>query len=357
MKNFTAVFPDLEYNEYYGNNTEEDQGFYERIDYIANILHVFSMVVYSVAFLLGTVGNGLVIYFTAFRMKRTVNVVWFLNLAIADFIFTFFLPLSVAYLALNFHWPFGTFMCKLNSTIAFINLYASIFLLTVISMDRCISVLFPVWCQNHRTPKLASFVALGVWIIAFVFSLPYFIFRDTEAYNGTISCFNNFEDDITVEEPTDLAISRHSGTVVTRFIVGFAIPFILIISCYSIILLRIQRNHMTTSSKPFKVVIAVIISFFVCWFPYHVFSFVELSITYGPDRHFSYAVFIGIPLSSSLAFINSCVNPVLYVFMGRDFKEKFRTSFQAIFEKAFTEDSGQLDSKSKTKSTSDSHVL
>ncbi|XP_068099476.1 formyl peptide receptor 2-like [Hyperolius riggenbachi] len=309
------------------------------------------MVVLSAVFLLGTVGNGLVIYFAAFRMKRTVNIVWYLNLAIADFVYSSFQPLSIVYLA-HAHWPFGTFMCKVDSIFRNMNLFASIFLLTVISLDRCVSVLFPVWCRNHRTPKLASFVALGVWLIAFVFSLPYLMFSEIgENKKGNMYCYNNYGNGTSVKQ------LNHTGTVVMKFIFGFAIPFILIISCYSIILLRIRRNHMTTSSKPFKVAKAVIISFFVCWFPFHVFSFVDLATSYSDDFHLLCATVIGGSLSYSLMFLNSCVNPFLYFFLGQDFKVQFRTSFQAIFEKVFTEESVQLDSHSNTRSTSESHIV
>ncbi|XP_073457997.1 chemerin-like receptor 1 [Aquarana catesbeiana] len=362
MKNFTMVYPVS--NATLKEETTNPWAYYESTPYVCSEeedrqqrikfhLRVFSLVVYSLAFLLGTTGNGLVIYFTAFVMKRTVNVVWFLNLAIADFIFMFFLPLSITQASLNFHWPFGKFMCKLNSLILFINLYASIFLLTVISIDRFISVVFPVWCQNHRTPKLASFVAVAVWILAFIFSLPYFIFRDiNEAEKDHVFCYNNFHEDEKVAYP------RHKATVIVQFITSFFIPFIIIISCYSVILLRIQRNQMTTSSKPYKVVLAVILSFFVCWFPYHVFSFLELSSNYGDENeHLFYITLVGKPITSSLAFINSCINPILYVFMGRDFKQKFHSSLWSIFEKVFSEESAPIDSKSKTKSKSNPQLV
>ncbi|XP_073457991.1 chemerin-like receptor 1 [Aquarana catesbeiana] len=317
----------------------------------ADMFHIISIVIYSVAFLLGTIGNGLVIYFTTFRMKRTVNVVWFLNLAIADFIFTFFLPFSIAYIALGFHWPLGKFMCKLNRTIISINLYASIFLLTVISIDRCTSVMFPVWCQNHRTPRVASFAALAVWILAFLFSVPTFIFRDTAIDDNFIVCFNKFHED------QNVANSIHKGTIIIQLIFAFIIPLSLIILCYVIIMFRIQRNRMNTSGKPFKIILAVIITFFICWFPFHVFSFLELSAMYPGNDHLYDVIHIGIPLTTSLAYINSCINPVLYVFMGRDFKTKLRKSFRSVLEKAFTEESVPASFRSKTRSTFDSEQV
>uniref|UniRef100_A0A8C8SD04 G-protein coupled receptors family 1 profile domain-containing protein n=1 Tax=Pelusios castaneus TaxID=367368 RepID=A0A8C8SD04_9SAUR len=152
-------------------------------------MHVVSMVIYSIAFVLGVTGNGLVIFIIGFRMKRTVNTIWFLNLAVADFIFTFFLPLGIAYVALGFHWPFGRALCKINTAVAFLNMFASVFLLTVISADhRCISVVCPVWAQNHRTPRLATLVALTVWVVALALCSPNIYFRHTAPsyHNKTI---------------------------------------------------------------------------------------------------------------------------------------------------------------------------
>ncbi|KAM6995175.1 LOW QUALITY PROTEIN: uncharacterized protein LKV04_007410, partial [Tautogolabrus adspersus] len=49
-------------------------------------------IVYCLAFVLGVLGNGVVIWVTGFKI-RSVNTIWFLNLAVADFLFTAFLPL------------------------------------------------------------------------------------------------------------------------------------------------------------------------------------------------------------------------------------------------------------------------
>uniref|UniRef100_A0A8D0BYJ8 G-protein coupled receptors family 1 profile domain-containing protein n=1 Tax=Salvator merianae TaxID=96440 RepID=A0A8D0BYJ8_SALMN len=301
-------------------------------------MHLLSIVIYGIACLLGVSGNGLVIWIAGFKMKKkTVNVVWFLNLAIADFVFTFFLPLSIAYTALGFHWPFGKLLCKLNSAVAFLNMFASVFLLTVISMDRCASIVHPVWSRKYRTTKLAYAVALVTWVAAFIISSPYLVFRDTavNSRNNT-SCYNNFalSEDYQLEETRRLWKARHKAMIIARFLFGFLLPFSVIVVCYSIVAFRLKRRRLTKSTKPFRIIIAVTTSFFLCYFPYHVFSLLEMSRT--PANHeLNMALYLGIPLASSLAFFNSCMNPILYVFVGQ---KKFRQSIILAFEGAFGED-------------------
>ncbi|XP_075134242.1 chemerin-like receptor 1 [Leptodactylus fuscus] len=312
------------------NTSSYTTEYYDDYDYYDfSSLNYFTLVVYSLIFLLGTTGNGLVIWFTIFKMKKTVNVIWFLNLSIADFTFSSFLLFNIIYLANGFTWFFGTFMCKMNTMMIFMNLSASVFFLTIISIDRCLSVIFPVWCRNHRTPRLASFIVMGIWILSITCSLPYFMLRDTVEFDGTMLCYNNFE----LGEPEDGGRSLHKALVIIRFFLTFVIPFTIIVT----FALRIHRNRMTTSSKPYKVIMAVIVCFFICWAPYHIFSFMELCTVYQEDDLY-YESRIGIIISTIMAFMNSCVNPFLYVFIGRDFKDNLWRSIQSIFEKAFNED-------------------
>ncbi|XP_060114084.1 chemerin-like receptor 1 [Heteronotia binoei] len=354
------------------NTTWEENVYGEYEDYsdseedlpLRDSMHTLSMVVYSIAFVLGVVGNGLVIFVTGFRMKRTVNTIWFLNLAIADFVFTFFLPLSVAHTALGFHWPFGKALCKLNSTVAFFNMFASVFLLTVISMDRCISVACPVWAQNCRTARLASLVALGVWAAALMLSFPHLVFRDTRKSptNENIThCYNNFalSTEFQSEEVVRLEQYRHRAIVLTRFVAGFLVPFTIILVCYGIIAAKLKGNRLVRSGRPFKIMVAVVLAFFICWFPYHVFSFLEMSLAVVTPWQQTLLV-VGTPLASGLAYLNSCLNPFLYVFVGQDFREKLRMSLLAAFESAFSEPSAQVSlpfTKSKSSSGVDNHLV
>ncbi|TRY94693.1 hypothetical protein DNTS_021593, partial [Danionella cerebrum] len=332
----------------YNSSTSSDYGDFDKENpELRKSLKIMSLIVYSVAFVLGVVGNGIVIWVTGFRMKRTVNTVWFLNLAIADFLFTAFLPLSVAYTAMDFHWPFGQFMCKFNSTLSFLNMFASVYILVVISVDRCVSVVRPIWAQNHRTVSRASAVSFGVWLLALVLSSPYFVFKDTASDNRKpeiINCFNNFaiSDDDQSPEAEELLILRFCAMIITRVLIGFVVPFVIIVSCYMVIIHRLKRNRSMSgrTGRPVRIIAAVITVFFLCWAPYHIMVLIEL--VYHMREEYSstleYVVSVGIPITTSLAFLNSCLNPLLYVFMGQDFKDKMLKSILKVLETAFTEE-------------------
>ncbi|XP_068592642.1 chemerin-like receptor 1 [Cebidichthys violaceus] len=333
-----------------GNNGSTHIDEYDYKDEHAELrqsLHIMSLIVYCLAFVLGVLGNGVVIWVTGFKMKKTVNTVWFLNLAVADFLFTAFLPLSVTYTALDFHWPFGKFMCKLNSSLSSLNIFASVYILVVISVDRCVSVVWPVWAQNHRSVRKASCVSLGVWVLALILSTPYFVFRDTgPSYNNedTINCFNKFtfSDDYETPSVIQLGLFRHQAMTITRFLLGFVVPFTVIVSCYAVIIHHIRRNRTLAShsSRPFKIIAAVITIFFLCWAPYHIMALIEM-VNFLPtyrSKTLNHVTTIGIPISIGLAFLNSCLNPLLYVFMGQDFKDKISKSILNVLETAFQEE-------------------
>ncbi|XP_056901540.1 chemerin-like receptor 1 [Takifugu flavidus] len=361
LKNVTAYEDDEEY-DYREEHAELRQS-----------LNTMSLIVYSLAFVLGVLGNGVVIWVTGFKMKKTVNTVWFLNLAVADFLFTAFLPLSVTYTAMDFHWPFGKFMCKLNSTVSFLNMFASVYILVVISVDRYVSVVLPVWAQNHRSVRKASCVSLAVWVLALILSTPYFIFRDTApSYfsEDIINCFNNYalSDDYETPSVNQLRQFRHQAMTITRFLLGFVVPFTVIVSCYAVIIHRLRRNRTlaSQSSRPFKIIAAVITTFFLCWAPYHIMVLIELinHMATHENETLDHVTTIGLPIATSLAFLNSCLNPLLYVFMGQDFKDKVRKSILKVLETAFQEEvsrsytytNSMVTSRSKEKSFSDAEV-
>ncbi|XP_069802847.1 chemerin-like receptor 1 [Dendropsophus ebraccatus] len=288
-----------------------------------NLYEVISIMVVNSAFcLLGIIGNGLVIWFGIFRMKKTVNMVWFLSLAMADFFFAFFFPLGSTYILL----PNGLFkkiMCKLTNVFVYMNVVISVLQITVISVDRCLCIMFPVWCQNQRRPRLAYTIVQTIWMISFAVAIPVIIHTDTTDGNNKTLC------DLTIDDASFMT------TTILEFVFLFLLPFITIISCYIVIFLLIRRRRIVTSSRPLKTSMAVIIAFFICWFPSNLFFLLSEFDSRNIDFD---KLYYGYIIADFLMVINSCINPILYVFIGRNFKEKVCSSFLAKIEKAFTEE-------------------
>uniref|UniRef100_A0A3Q2ZPF2 Formyl peptide receptor 1 n=1 Tax=Kryptolebias marmoratus TaxID=37003 RepID=A0A3Q2ZPF2_KRYMA len=291
-----------------------------------------SLIVCSLAFVLGVLGNGVVIWVTGFKMKKTVNSVWFLNLAVADFLFTAFVPLRVTEAAMNYHWPFGYFMCKMNYTIINLNGIAITYMLVVISVDRCVSVVKPVWAQNHRNVRRASYVSLCVWALSLILGSPFFVFVETIPLNpSTKVIFCEISD-----------VTRLQDIILTYFFLGFVIPFTVIVSCYAVIIHRLRRNRTLAnkSSRTFKIIAAIIITFFICWTPFQIMTFFYLLVrkTDYTNETVGYIFIIIYSIALILFFLNSCINPLLYVFMSPDFKDVVRKSILKVLENAFQEE-------------------
>ncbi|CAM9959191.1 unnamed protein product [Bubo scandiacus] len=331
---------------------------------------IVSIAVFIIIFIIGVPGNGLVIWVAGLKMKRSVNIVWFLNLAVADFMCCLSLPFSIVHLILHEHWPYGWFLCKVIPSIIIFTMFASIFLLVAISIDRCLLVIKPVWCQNHRTVKFISLICSGIWILAFIFCCPVFHYRETSTYDGKTECGYSFGDDEVYMDYNDMSYMNDSVNVsweeysplayngndswgnfyegysvslallvinITRAVFGFVLPFGIMAVCYALIAFRMRANQFhKPRNRMLRTIVLVIAAFFICWAPYHVVGILPLVPTLGTGLRESLVLWDH--LSTALAYANSCINPLLYVFVGRDFRAKARQTVQGILEGAFTEE-------------------
>nr|XP_055051484.1 C3a anaphylatoxin chemotactic receptor-like [Misgurnus anguillicaudatus] len=276
---------------------------------------------------MGVIGNGLVIFVTGYKMKTTVNSVWFLNLAIADFIFVFFLIINIMFTFTKFVWPFSDLMCKLASLVKVLNMFASIFLLTAISLDRCLCTWIIVWVQNKRTLNKARIICISVWILSICCSIPFTINRTVKEHKGLKHCVYNQTNDVLVSLFT------------YRFMVGFLIPFLIIASSYIAIGVRVKRLKIEKQLRPYRVILSVILAFFICCFPFHVQLLCHISAyKYNWSDSVQKVINSAAPFVNCLIYLNSCLNPILYVFMCDEYKKKLKKSLVQVLEAAFTED-------------------
>ncbi|NWR80425.1 C5AR1 protein, partial [Centropus unirufus] len=327
----------------------EDYSIYDLDAYEVPPSHRAILALYALIFLLGVLGNGAVIWVTGFELRRTVNGVWFLNLSMADLLCCLALPFLAFPLARDHQWPLGRFACKVLPSLTILNMFASVLLLMAISADRCALVTRPVWCQNHRTLPLARWACAAAWFLAGLLTLPSLIFRTTrsDVFSEKTTCVLDYA-----------AVGRHQrltevATAAARFVCGFLVPFVVITACYGLLLARVRSKGFARSRKATKLVLVVIISFFACWLPYHVVGLILASTQ--PHSSLFKGALEADPIVAGVAYINSCINPIIYVVMGQDFKDKFRRSWRAVLRGVLSDDpaSSVGDSRAKTKSTVD----
>nr|XP_055053111.1 C3a anaphylatoxin chemotactic receptor-like [Misgurnus anguillicaudatus] len=282
-------------------------------------IEIFKICIFFVTLVVGVIGNGLVIFVAGYKMKTTVNSIWFLNLAIADFLFTTFLVYEiVAAFESSLHWHSNKLRdaCLIFGVVI---MFLSVFFLTVISVDRCLCTWFVVWVQNKRTLVKARIISVFVWILSICCSLPFgiteYVFEAENANNVMMSLQTYI------------------------FIVGFVIPFIIIASSYIAIGVWVKRLKREKQLRPFRVIISVILAFFICWFPFHVQKLcLIIAVKYNWSESVIGELDAAGPFVDCLAFFNSCLNPILYVFMCDEYKKKLKKSLLLVFEAAFTEE-------------------
>ncbi|XP_074837582.1 chemerin-like receptor 1 [Carettochelys insculpta] len=290
-------------------------------------MKVTTAVAFGFMCLAGAAGNGAVLWVTGWKLRWTPNTVWFFNLAVADVASTLLLLVTVLYLALDLDWPFGSVACKLVNCLFGLSLCSGVLLLGGISVDRCVVVVAPVWCRNHRTARLSWVACAAIWALSLATFVPSsFLFSELSLEHNRSSCSN-------LDVFQDWRHQEAEILTVFIFLSQFLLPLGVISVSYSILVVAMRRKRLARSSKPLLVVTRVVICFFLCWSPYHALALARVSTARMPSA----VSLVAIPLSKCLAMLNSCINPLLYVFAGREFQDAVRRPLVQAFKAAFEE--------------------
>ncbi|XP_007528130.1 somatostatin receptor type 5 [Erinaceus europaeus] len=275
------------------------------------------VLLYLLVCALGLGGNTLVIYVVLRHAKmKTVTNIYILNLAVADVLFMLGLPFLATQYAVSY-WPFGSFLCRLVTTLDGINQFTSIFCLTVMSVDRYLAVVHPVRGARWRRPQVARTASAAVWAFSLLMSLPLAVFADVQEGLGTCN--------LAWPEPVGL---WSTVFIVYTAVLGFFGPLLVICLCYLLLLVRVKasgvrvgaRRRRRSERKATRMVVVVVLVFAGCWLPFFVVNIVNLAVVLPEEPVSTGAYFFVVILS----YANSCANPVLYAFLSDNFRQSFR---------------------------------
>lgn len=270
----------------------------------------FMSIFFSITCFLGLTGNLLVILtFFYFNRLKTMTDVYLLNLSFADLLFSLSLPFWAANSMVV--WQLGLFVCKAIHTIYKVSFYSSMFLLSLISVDRYFSIAKAVSAYRRRSQAvfLSKVSSAVIWVMALIFSTPEMKYTDIN--NNTCTPYSSNTDPLRVSLQT------------CQIILGFALPLLVMCFCYSSIVQTLCHAQSFERNKAIKVILAVVAVFVVCQVPYNVVLFWStiLAATGGTkDCNYDNNLLYATDVTQCVAFLRCCLNPFVYAFIGVKFR-------------------------------------
>ena len=294
---------------------------------LASLASVYFIIVFASIF-----GNSVIIHIirTGHSLKTTTNYL-ILNQACADLIITFTVMLSMLgdnlFQRRWFGGDWGLPMCRLLVWFHFPAEYCSIWSLVAIAVDRYYAVARPLQFSplSHHTRLVVSLI--WVWSLS--------------SAAGTISMakliFVEGTGHFCVVDYSHVELSAANVVSICVLLFNFVVPLLAMAVLYSIVCSRLlsrevpgdEAGHsarhaeaMKTAKKVNRMMILVVVSFTLCWFPF--FIFVGLDSLHKIEIPYAALKFV-----VWLANAYSAINPYIYLSLS----EKFRKEFMIILNK------------------------
>ncbi|CAF98051.1 unnamed protein product, partial [Tetraodon nigroviridis] len=301
----------------------------------------FILVLYLLAFVVGVVGNGLLLLVLV-QNRRTWSVTdtFILHLAMADVLLLVTLPTWAAQAAQDEGWTFGTPLCKITGAVFMVNFYCGIFLLGCISFDRYLSIVHATHMYSHRKPWAIRISCMAAWLFSLLLSITDLVFLEAvsnDRLNRTMCVRNYLMFTKQSEEFTagvnSTQVNWQLSSRLIYHIVGFLLPSAVMIFCYTCILRRLRCSSQgLQKQRAIRVIIAVVAVFFLCWTPYNIVLLVDTFYSpSGSDKcgmHTSMEK--ALTVTSSVGYLHCSLNPILYAFVGVKFRRQLLAVLRSL---------------------------
>ncbi|XP_047466882.1 C-C chemokine receptor type 6 [Mugil cephalus] len=321
-----AVTPYYENSTYYDSSIDDSDFDSELCNLDPHPLEVVVQTfIHSIICGFGLIGNTLVmVTYIFYKRAKTMTDVCLFNVAVADLIFVMALPFVIY--NEQHSWLMGRVACKVLHSAYSINLYSGMLLLACIGCDRYIAIVLArrSFGARSRTLMYSRLVCSGVWVFAVALTLPTLIYTEllrdpplgTETV--TVTCEMSFSEYETARLMKVLVPSL-------QMVIGFLLPLIMMVFCYSCIICTLLRAQNSQRHKAIRVVMVVVVVFIVCHLPYNVVLLkhtLSLFVKRGCSAEKIKLQVLG--FCRSVAYLHCCLNPVLYAFIGVNFRSHFR---------------------------------
>ncbi|NWS42520.1 ACKR2 protein, partial [Probosciger aterrimus] len=280
---------------------------------VLSFSRVFLPSFYTVVFLVGLAGNGLlfIVLIMYIKKKKKLTEVYLLNLVVSDFFLLLTLPFWALYISQLVTWDI---LCPVLNAMYTVNFYSGIFFVSCMSLDMYLQIVHACSPNSSMTWRKSILILLVGWVLSILLSIPDGLFTSTmQIHNKTIVC------------ALDYGQNHLFWKVVFRVMqntLGFLFPFLFMMFCYSRIACALTMSQMPGSKRALCLVLTLVGVFFVLWFPYNIVLILHSLQDVGvirsceSSRQLDYAM----QITESLSFVHCCLNPFLYAFVKKRFR-------------------------------------
>ncbi|NXS07275.1 GPR35 protein, partial [Neodrepanis coruscans] len=269
---------------------------------------LFQLIVSIPTFTLGIPLNMIALWVFCCRLRMwTETKVYMINLIIADSSLLFTLPFLI-YLS-KYNHPADQ-LCFAIRNIYFTNMPMSIFIITLIAIDRYIAIKFPLKAKILRSPLKSASICGLLWIMQIIYSN----FRAKLHQKREKICFQKQS-----PEP--------SYSILFPDIFVYFILLGIVIFC-SVQVIKCLKKKMVTSShetkliqKAVHIVSVNLCVFVVCFSPFYIALLLEFAVNIAGASSLVLGVRTYIKISAVLANCNCCLDAFCYYCAAKEFPE------------------------------------
>ncbi|XP_026066857.1 substance-P receptor [Carassius auratus] len=284
-------------------------------------------VAYSTIVIVSVVGNITVIWIIlAHKRMRTVTNYFLVNLAFAEASMSAFNTVINFVYSVHNEWYFGLYYCRFHNFFPIAAVFASIYSMTAIALDRYMAIIHPL---QQRMSATQTKVVIGViWVLALLLAFPQYYYSDTDQLPGRVVCY--------IDWPEYTVLDFKTMYFVCVAVLIYFLPLLVMGCAYLVVGLTLwaseipgdstdrYQEQLTAKRKVVKMMIVVVCTFAVCWLPYHVYFLIHQFYPYLFEHPFIQQVYLTIMW---LAMSSTMYNPIIYCCLNDRFRAGFKQAF------------------------------
>ncbi|XP_066579083.1 G-protein coupled receptor 4 [Amia ocellicauda] len=280
---------------------------------------IFLPVLYGCVFCVGLPANCLALYGLYRLIKADYALpIYIINLLLSDLLHIATLPFWIHYYRRERKWRFEDITCRVNGYAFGTSLYASIAFMCCIAVERYQAIVFPLWFRFRPRVSSAYWLCLAVWVVVVV----------TQAVGHNLGFLNqtpNQNQSLCLESyPKDQKFGVFQ-LIVMPF--TFLLPILLFGFLSLSIHWKLQSSTLMPTEKRKRIIqllVLVLLIYILIYGPYHLMAFIRCIgiLTVENTCQYESRVFLSSRVTVGILSLSPLVDPFIYIFVGRDFREK-----------------------------------